>query len=474
MDFASAQKKLTDYIKHKHLINSGDKVIITCSAGADSTALLVLLSSLRHSLNISILAVHVNHQLRGRESQNDEDAIRQLCLSLNVPLIIRKISIPSQGNLESLARSLRFEVFYSVLHSYKFDKILLAHHKNDQAETVLFNMFRGSGLGGMAGIKPIYEKVVHPMLCFTHAEIESILIAKNITWCEDASNNDNNFSRNRLRNDLIPKIAKEYNPAIVERLARQAEIVNQADKLLKERSKLQFKRISIDVLPHKVILDLAALLKLSSVEQYYIFRQAFRTVCGLENDFLTSHSEAIEDILASQGCKELILSHGVKVRKLYDELIFYLKDDEATLSTVELEIDADRARAVYGDYRFSFKYLKVLPKDIEPQNGEYQILVDADKVNYPFKIRCRHLGDRFIPFGMTNFKRLKEFFIDEKVPKFDRDFVPILDDGEKIFWIVGHRIDNRVRYDENSSHYLQIIAESTAEKPKRAANRKKP
>jgi len=383
------------------------------------------------------------------------------------------VDVPKSGNLESQARTLRFNAFEQVMSNYSFHKILLAHHRDDQAETVLQNLFRGAGVGGMAGIKPMIGNIVHPMLIFTRAELEEILQEASLPWQQDASNLDNGFTRNKIRNDLLPKLKEEYNNTITERLAKQAEIFNLADQLLQTRAKLQTKRIALEYAPQKVVLSISTLQKLSDIEQYYVLRQSFRLITNQETDFMAVHFEAIQDILDSQGSKQLHLTLGVKVKKMYDELHLYQKEDTTAITEDELEIDMDRARAVFGDYRFTFKYLRVEPKDYFVDGGTYHILIDADKVDYPFKIRFRKPGDRFVPFGMEHFKRLKEFFIDEKVPKYDRELVPIMDDGEKLFWIVGHRVDERVRFDENTTHYLQIIAEPTQIKPKRAANRKK-
>lgn len=471
IEIADALKRLTEDIKRKELINSGDKVILACSGGSDSTALLYLFSRLRHSLNISLLAVHINHQLRGQDSISDEETVKQQCLSLNVPLIIRRVDVPKTGNLENNARKLRFSVFNQVLSNYHFNKILLGHHREDQAETVLLNLFRGSGVGGMAGIKPLSGNTVHPLLCFAKAELEEILQQAGIPWCQDASNMDYIFSRNRLRNDLIPKLQQDYNPAVVERIAHQAEIFNHTDMLMRRRTKPQVKRLTIDSSSYHVLLDLPGLIKLSTVERYYVYRHVYSLICNTESDFLSVHFEAIEDILEAEGSKLVTLPQGVKVKKIYAVLQFYSKEDETPSETESLEVDTDRARAVYGNYRFSFKYLRVFPKDADLADGVLHILIDADKINYPFHIRYRKPGDRFIPFGMQQFKRVKEFFIDEKVPKYDRGLIPIFDDGEKLFWIVEHRIDNRVRYDETTTHYLQIVAEPILTKPKRAASR---
>jgi tRNA(Ile)-lysidine synthase len=471
MLIADALKRLTEDIKRKGLINSGDKLILGCSGGADSNALLYLFSRLRYVLNVSLLAVHVNHQLRGEESLADEQTVKQLCLKLSVPLIIRKIDIPKTGNLEGNARKLRFEAFNKVMQSYSFTKILLAHHRDDQTETVLLNLFRGSGISGMAGIKPLSGKIVHPLLCFSRMELEAVLVEAGITWRIDSSNADNSYSRNKLRNDLIPHIKAEYSSALSEHLGHQAEILYQADRLIRDRAKQQTKRIALEYHPGKVVLEIKPLAKLSEVEQYYIIRQCFRYISNTETDFMTAHFMAILDVISSDGSKQLHLSQGVKVKKLYNELHFYVKEEISALPDEELEIDADRARAVFGDYRFTFKYLKVAPKDLYTDDGSIQVLLDADKIKFPFKIRYRRPGDKFMPFGMKSFKRLKEFFIDEKVPKYDRELVPIMDDGEKLFWIVGYRIDERVRYDDNTSRFLLLRAESTSIKPKRAANR---
>jgi tRNA(Ile)-lysidine synthase len=277
-----------------------------------------------------------------------------------------------------------------------------------------------------------------------------------------------------MRNDLIPKLISEYNPGVKQHLNRLADIFLQADNLLLERTKKQLKRLTLDAAQGKISLDLAGMQKLIPIERYYLMRLIFRKLCGHEVDFMGAHYDAVEEVLFSQGSKKLALPHGVSVKKLYEELIFFTGTDALPAAESEfIEIEADRARAVYGDYRFSFKHLKVFPPELNPEEASFNIIIDADKIKYPFKIRFRKPGDRFIPFGMNQFKRLKEFFIDEKVPKYDRDSLPLMDDGEILFWIVGYRIDNRVRRDETSTHYLQITAEPITTKPNRAAKKKK-
>jgi len=472
MEIAQALQRLEKNINENELIKIGDKLLLGCSGGADSNAMLYLFSQLRVTYNLTLLAVHVNHQIRGAESDADQESVKELCSNLNIPLIIHKVKVPKTGNLENHARKLRFSVFAKVLDSYKFDKILLAHQREDQAETVLLNLFRGSGITGMAGIKAISGKIVHPMLCFSRKELEDILSKVDITWRTDSSNLDNKFRRNLLRNELIPRLEREFNPMLSSHLSFVAELFAQADKILKQRSESQYKRICLDIQPERTVLSCPLLIKLSKIERYYLLRNVFIKVCDDDNDFFAVHYQAIDNILATKGSKCIYLPKNIVVIKQYEELIIQVGDIKKNTEPEPMIIDTDRTMAVYGNYRFSFKYLKVQPKDHKLADGQEQIIIDADKVNFPFMIRFRKPGDRFMPIGMTQYKSLKEFFIDEKVPKYERDLIPILEDGEKLFWIVGCRLDDRVKCDETTSRYLQIVANPIASKSRRAIHKK--
>ncbi len=473
MEIATALKRLENYLEAKQLITKGEKLILGVSGGADSTALLYLFSRLRYKYSLSLLAVHINHQLRGAESDADEAAVKRLCLTLNVPLIIRRIRVEKRNSQENQARKARFSIFDEVMANYGYNKIALAHHREDQAETVVLNMLRGSGISGMAGIKPFTGIVIHPLLCFSKPELESLLATAKIPWCSDSSNLDNGFTRNRIRNELMPLLRRDYNPAVGDHLCSLAEIFLQAEEILSERSKQQYRRVTLDYSPSQVSLELRPLLKMYPLERYYLYRKAYRLVSKVETDFLAAHFKAIEDILCAEGSKILALPHGVVVKKLYEEIQFLSESKTPEITESCLEIDADRARAVFGNYRFTFKHLRILPTLPEAEEQALHIIIDEDKIKLPFKIRFRQPGDRFIPLGMGNFKKLKEFFIDEKVPKYERNLLPVFDDGDKIFWITGYRIDNRVKRDETSSRYLQIIAEPLSTKPKRAIQKKK-
>ncbi|HCX59326.1 MAG TPA: tRNA lysidine(34) synthetase TilS, partial [Candidatus Cloacimonas sp.] len=413
------------------------------------------------------------HQLRAEASEQDEAQIKQICMQLNVPLIIRRIELEGERDLENRARKARFEVFYRILESYRFDKILLAHHKSDLAETVLLNMFRGSGLSGMAGIKPLRGVIAHPMLIFSPEELKAILRDKDIPWREDASNSDPRFTRNRIRNELMPHLAEVYNPQIRDKLADSAAILWQSEQYILDKAMRRFKKICLESSGNRIILSIPDLLKAAPIERFYLLRNAYRLLHGTTQDFFQSNLSEIESILCAQGSKYISLPHGIYAVKRYQELLFSNVSEDIRVAEVEdLIIESERSRVVHMDHRFSFKYLKVLPAEIEEMDG-YKVILDADKIVGKIRIRSRRDGDRFIPFGMNGFKKLKDFFIDEKVAKYDRDTIPIFADEEKILWVCPFRLDNRVRYDESSSRFLSIEAESLIKKSNRAASRKK-
>jgi len=383
---------------------------------------------------------------------------------------VRKLGPFSPSDFENQARIARFREFDHIRKLYKFDKIALAHHRNDQAETVLMNLFRGAGISGMGGIKPQNAELIHPLLCFNRAELRSYLSSSGMRWSEDASNLDNSHRRNYLRNEIIPLLEENLAPGIVERIDLQARISRQADQLLKANSLKQFKKLVRDQSGSRIVLDSVRLAKLSEIEQYYVLKKAYSLLSGLDQDFFWHSFSGILALLSSEGSKQSILQHKIRVYKQYGELIF--SNAEAGTEPEEpqeLVLEEDRNRAVFMDYRFSFKYLKVLPRNWK--EDPFTVCLDADKISFPLTIRARRNGDRFCPTGMSTLKKVKDFFIDEKVPKFDRDKIAVFTDTEKIIWITGFRADQRVCPDGSSSHFLQITAESLHEKPKRAASR---
>lgn len=465
-------QRFEKYVVSEKLITRGMKLVVAVSGGADSVAMLHLLHRYKLEYHLSLIAVHINHHLRDNDSDADVLFVKQLCDMLNINIVIKHIHLDSKADLENQARSMRRKILLQVLNSYKFDFIALAHQKNDQAETVLMNLSRGAGITGLGGIKPMSELYIRPLLAFTKKEIEQWLAENKFDWRHDKTNDDNQYTRNRIRNEIIPMMEQKLNQSLINRLYSQARIFQNTDDYLKKVTKRLVKKATIVETHNMIILNLQYVKQLAEIEQFYLLRQCYNKLCLTDHDFFMTSYEEIRHMYISNGSKYTKLHNNVWVIKQYDELVLttenpVLKDNASS----ELVLDEERTHFVFMNWRFTLKYLKILPQKDEDANHQSSVLIDLNKVSLPLKIRSRMPGDRFIPTGMTNEKKLKDFFIDEKVPKLERDKVPILADNEKIVWIIGYRMDARTACSAESNRILQISIEPVTTARKRTANR---
>jgi tRNA(Ile)-lysidine synthase len=460
------------HVVSEKLITPGMKLVIAVSGGADSVALLHLLHQLKTDMHLSLLAVHVNHQLRGAESDADEQFVKKLCDRLNIQAIFKKVKIDSEADLENQARNKRREVLFQILKLYKFDYIALGHQKNDQAETILMNLARGAGITGMGGIKPKTVSIIRPLLAFSRSEIEGWLKDNKYDWREDKSNQDTHFTRNRIRSELVPWMEANLNKSIIDRLLLQSQTFRQADDYFMKHTGRLLKKSIVEDTGEQVILDLAFLRQLAEIEQFYVLKACYRALSKSDHDFFMHSFNEIKRLFNSEGSKLTKLSHGIFVVKQYNELILTTTDpSQVSFDTKELVIDEERTHFVFYNWRFTLKYLKNIPKNLTLTKQIQNVLIDLNKVSLPLKLRGRLPGDRFIPAGMNSEKKLKEFFIDEKVPKLERDKVPVLTDSEKILWIVGYRLDARALCNEETHKILHIAIEPVTTGRKRSASR---
>jgi len=469
---APLAERFESHVVSNSLLEPDQKIVIGVSGGADSVALLHLLLQLRGKMRLTLLAVHINHNLRGEESQTDEQFVRNLCSTLSIPLVVRQVRFEGKTGLENQARAKRRQILTQVLDSYKFDRIALAHQKNDQAETVLMNLLRGAGITGLGGIRAVSGKFIRPLLPFTKAEIEQWMRDNHHQWRTDSSNQDSTFTRNRIRHELLSMLQDSFHPQVMEHLAEQAGIFQQADGWLMQHCARLLKKLTLDETDDMTTLDLRRLKAMTELEQFYCLRSVYARLSGTQQEFFRHSFAEIGKILRGEGCRQTSLAHGIRVYRQYDELIFSTKDlDKASEEAKELTLDEERTHFAFQNWRFTLKYLKLLPHDYATPVDRLSVCIDLNKVTLPLTLRLRQPGDRFVPLGMQSEKKLKEFFIDEKVPRTERDKVPILTDVEKIVWVVGYRLDNRVLCSPDTHRILHITLEPVTAGRKRSANR---
>lgn len=464
--------KLERFVFENKLIKTGDKVLVGFSGGADSTSLLLGLWHLKSRYRFSILAAHINYNLRGDDSLIDQEFVKNFCFKRNISLVIKSVTLKTESNLENKAREIRFEYFNKISTLYKINKIALGHNKNDQAETVILRLFRGAGLTGLRGIKPMNNQIIHPLLPFSRQEILDFLKQENTLWREDLSNQENIFSRNKVRNELLPWITKNLNAKVIERLFDTSSIFGEMDDILRNLANLRISKALIKHSQDDFRFSLEILRKTKSILRFYIYREIYKRLSGDEKDFYQKNFEIIESIIYSQGSKKIILPKNIYVFKEYNDLIF---GNVSELEEIDVqnkrEIVSLRNRFTFEDYRIIMKKLKKIPPKRYLFEDKKITYIDLDKTSFPITIRHRQSGDRFYPLGMKNSKKLKDFFIDEKVPKFERDKVLLFCDNEKILWIAGMRIDNRVAVTNSTKNILKLKIEKIASHKARPAER---
>lgn len=469
--------RMREFIKENKLIRRGDTILVGFSGGADSTALLHSLLSLRVDYHLTLLAAHVNYNLRGAESIADMDFTKNFCFQHNISLVIKDVKLAQKSDLENEARKIRFDFFASLINTYKVDKVALGHNKNDVTETMLLHLFRGAGITGMKGIVPLNNNMIRPLLCFKRDEIVAYLNSAGITnWRQDSSNAENLYTRNKLRNNFFPWLEVNINRNITETLYESSLIFKETDEYLKDIAIRTMKKALLQHVPKEVRLDLTRIAHKNPIILFYLFRYTVSILSGSETGFYHSHFKEICSILSAEGSKMVKLPGNVTVRKEYYQLTFSV-DEKIEQQSDDLKstlvIDTAKKYHIFSNKRILSKRINRSDLKRTFYEDDNVALFDADKVVFPVSVGYRIAGDRFVPKGMQGTKKLKDFFIDEKISKFERDRVLIFRDAEKIIWVAGLRTDNRVAIDDATQSILLLKMENIRIRSRKTVTRKK-
>lgn len=319
-------KKVRAFIKTHQLIRPGDALLVGVSGGADSVALLAVLRALRSELGLRALgAVHVNHQLR-RGAEADQRFVERLCEGWNIPCLALRVRVGRGASVEEKARDLRYEVFSRAAARVGADAVVLGHHRDDLAETVLMHLIRGTGLLGLQGIRPRRRlhgcSLIRPLLDVGRDEIERFLTAQKLSWREDPSNRQTAFLRNRIRQDLLPLLARDYNPNVRDLLAGLAETTACDYDFLQQEAEAAFQRAVVVSTRPGVVLAVPKLLRLHPSVRRMVLRLAVQQVKGDLNRLTFAHMRELEDLLAAAGpgVPEVSLPGGLCVTRRGQEV----------------------------------------------------------------------------------------------------------------------------------------------------------
>jgi len=466
-------EKFEQFCLENGLFQNNSRFLIGFSGGADSLAMLMLFLEMQKKYHLFLMAAHVNYHLRANESDLDEQFVRNYCSKKNIPHYILQTKIHEHESVQLRAREIRINYFQKLSAVYKMDFIALAHHQQDQAETVLQRFLRGSGFSGLKGIKPISGNIIHPLLCFTKSELIDYLNQNQQDYRTDQSNFSLSYNRNKLRNELLPHLQKEYNKNIENRLVEYSHFFASADSYFIDFAKQELKKVVLYKNEYKVVFDVGELLNAHPIVKYYIFREAILHLTSIDKDFYRVHFQDLLHLLTTQkGYKEIGLPNNVYVYKDYDQLVFHNKGKHLFGETDnKKELNKLTKYFTFNNQRFQMQKLKLYPTE-GLGNGQTNVVMDFDQIKFPLTLRYKENGDKFFPLGMTDYKKLKKFFIDEKIPKLQRDSIIIITDIEKIIWVCGYRIDQRVAVTTKTKNFLSISTNKEQEYKNRSLDRK--
>lgn len=471
-------------IRNTQMIQTEDHILVALSGGGDSVCLLCVLMALRQELGITLEAMHVHHGIRGAEADEDAQFCQQLCQRWQIPCHVVQVDVPAVAaaqklSLEEAARLLRYRELEAYRRQIGAVRIAVAHHREDQAETVLGNLFRGSGLKGLGGMKAVNGAVIRPLLYRSKEEILDYLREQELAWQQDSTNDSQDYTRNRIRHHILEVAAREINPQSAEHISQAAALAAQADDYLRRQARrwLETGENAREIAGEVMELEISRLQREEEILQTYILREALQH-CGIPEgedgltDLTLRHVEAVQSLLTempgSSASRQVDLPKGRRARRSYGQLLLERKTVEGSAQEESLQrkeicqpviVTVERGQSDpilihYGGKAFS---LRVFPyeKSQKIPTNQYTKWMDYDKIEGPFVFRNRQSGDYVgLPGGSR--KTVKAYMIDEKIPATQRDRIPVIAQGSHVLWIVGYRLSDRVKINEDTRYVLEI------------------
>jgi tRNA(Ile)-lysidine synthase len=430
------------FISENNLIKPGEKFLLAVSGGIDS----MVMAHLFHHQKYSIGVAHCNFSLRDGESDKDEELVRQFADANNIPFYTtrfdtKKFARENKLSVQMAARELRYKWFEELRNEYGYDSIAVAHNLNDNIETLLINLIRGTGLAGLTGMKPVSNKIIRPLLFATRNNIISYRDQYNIVFREDKSNNDTKYIRNKIRHLVIP-VLKEINPSIEITLNEAAERFSGFNEIVSDH--ITSLRECIKEEREQFITFNIILLKKYSHNKAVLF-ELFKPY-GITGALLTDLMKIIEGKTGGQ-----VITDTHRIIKNRKELIV---SDEKKQIEKSYTIDSVEDLTMFAG--ISTAKIVTINPTYEIPNDPHIACIDSQKVTFPLIIRKWRVGDYFYPLGMRQKKKLSDYFIDKKYSIFDKENIFILESGGKILWIIGDRIDDRFKITNSTKTGLLI------------------
>lgn len=443
-----------------------DKVLVAVSGGADSVCLLHLMKEVQEKFRFDLSIAHLDHMARGEDSAEDARFVVELGGKLGLETFIQQVNVGEEKenlktSFQEAARILRYRFLESTLKRIRGTWLALGHTADDQTETFLINLLRGSGLTGLSGMPEIRGTVIRPLIDCTRIEVEAYLADRNLEFRVDTSNADNKYLRNRIRHELLP-VLKTFNRQIASNIRETAKIIRDDDQCLTDQARRLYLELVVpDV--EGVALDRVKFNRQPLAYQKRIVRQALYQVQGDLRRVTAGHVQDIIDLFADSRVGKKINLPGQLIVVAGPQMIVFLKSPRSKdVSSNKTDLKSIRllipGATKIGDRGFNLRTRLLASNDWrEAEKRPDQAFLDFDKTGPSIQARFFRPGDRFVPLGMTGRKKLKSFFIDEKIPREQRESIPILTTGMgDIIWVYGKRISENFRVTHNTRKILFI------------------
>ena len=452
----------------KALLRPGDRVLVAVSGGPDSVALLSVLAALAPSWDLTLRAVHINHGLRGLESDEDAAFVASLCDRLGVPLVVERVPLSGSAgrqrgrSLQEQAREARYAAMARVATAHRMDKLAVGHTADDQAETLVMWMLRGSGTAGLAGIPHARGPlVIRPLLDISRAEIAAYLEGQGLPFRVDSSNAKPLYLRNRVRHELLPAL-KRLNPGILGVLKRQAEILREEDVSLDQLASEHLARSAREDAPGEFVVERAGLLAVPLALRRRMVRTLLRRTSGLTQGPRFGAISAVLDRIVQGRSGAAITVAGVHVAREYGIIRFRSSGrttvgvEETVRRSVPVPVPSTIRWPLTGQtVRLSLRDQPSADLPAKLPRSRNVAILDADRFTLDLTLRSWEPGDAFRPSGMQGRrKKLQDYFADMKIPRAARRRVPLLVAPEGILWVGGHRPDHRFSATATSKRIL--------------------
>lgn len=451
-------EKVLRTIEKYNMIEKDDKIVMGISGGPDSLCMLDVLFNLKGKFNLKLYVVHVNHMIRGEDAKKDAAFVEKLCKDLDLPFFLFEENVPYLAKKmglseEQAGRYVRYKAFEETLKKVGGNKIAVAHNKNDVAETVLLNILRGTGLRGLIGIKPVNGNIIRPLIEIERREIEKYLKDKNLHPRIDHTNYEDLYTRNKIRLKVIPYIEEVFKIDLVENLSRMAAILLEEDDYLEAKCEEVFNQIC-EINGEEIKVDVDALKSQHTAIKRRLVKRMYLYVKGETDGLEYGHVEDVLNLLDKPTSSKIDLPFEIEALKMYNNLVIRKKKTKEKVKFKEV-LKIPGVTTIEGIGKFKAYVVDISQVD-DFNKGEYIKFFDYDKIKGEIVVKSREDGDRFSPLGMRGTKKLKEFFIDEKIPREERDYIPLVAIGKEIVWVVGYRMSEKFKVDKNTSKVLVI------------------